>query len=175
MGKIYNIGVTGAQQLAVVDNLGLVYAQVRRFSRLPWHDGDDLFGAACLAFCRAVESWDPGRSLLTTWAWRCIRYAILDELKRLARRLAPLPAVILAPVLAGPPYERVTRYLAVCTLSERCVVALRFGLDGSPRMGLKRIGRRLGWRRAEVAGEFDRAMARMRREADDDLRGQDVL
>ena len=169
MGKVYDRIMTAAQQLAVVDNLGLVYGLVCRVRGIPGPDRDDLVGAACLAFCRAVETWDPRRSPLTRWAWRSIRYAILDELRRLARRLAPLPSDVRASP-AESPYERVTRYLAACTRLQRKIVVLRYGLSGRRGIGISGIAQRLGRERRAVAFEFWKAMAAMRKEADDDPR-----
>jgi RNA polymerase sigma factor (sigma-70 family) len=161
--------MTASEQLAVVDNLGLVYGLVCRVRGIHEADREDLVGAACLAFCRAVESWDPRRSPLTRWAWRSIRYAILDELRRLARRLAPLPSDVPAPT-AESPYERVTRYLAACTRLQRKIVVLRYGLSGGRGLGIPGVAQRLGRDPRDVGLEFWQAMAAMRKEADDDPR-----
>jgi RNA polymerase sporulation-specific sigma factor len=72
----------------VHENTGLVGALVSRtlrlFPRLPsGYDREDLHSLGYLGLLRAAQTYDPGRGVaFSTYAYRCIEYAITGALKR---------------------------------------------------------------------------------------------
>jgi len=76
----------------VHENAGLVGSLVSRtlrlFPRLPsGYDREDLQSIGNVGLLRAAQTYDPGRGVaFSTYAYRCIEYAISGELKRASDR-----------------------------------------------------------------------------------------
>lgn len=76
----------------VQENFGLVGSLVSRtmrlFPRLPsGYDREDLHSIGNVGLLRAAQTYDPGRGVaFSTYAYKCIEYAIAGELKRATDR-----------------------------------------------------------------------------------------
>lgn len=72
------------KQQLIEDNMNLVYSLVSR--EYPTYIQDeDIIQCGMLGLCKAAEKWEEGKSVFSTFAWRCIRNEILDEFRRRAK------------------------------------------------------------------------------------------
>lgn len=165
----------------------LALRQARRFAaRFPKVDPLGLESAALGALMKAAESYDPGwGSQFSTWAYRCVRFALLEYARRQARCKSPVlrrlrrplslseragggPCTVLQALPAPGPtpaetYETssaVGRVLA--RLPPRSAALLRLTeLEG---LSQAEAGRRLGLGESRVSQLRAQALARLRKD-----------
>lgn len=66
----------------ISDNMGLVASIAKKFNPKTQDELDDLIQAGTIGLLKAVRKFDETKAVLSTWAYRPIRWEIIDYLKR---------------------------------------------------------------------------------------------
>ena len=69
-----------SNQSLIEDNINLVYAVIHKHFPTFVKD-EDIAQSGKLGLCRAANTWDEDKGQFTTYAWKCIRNAINNELR----------------------------------------------------------------------------------------------
>lgn len=64
--------------------MNLVYSLISKEYRSHLND-EDIIQAGMLGLCKAADKWDESKCNFSTFAWYCIRNAIIDEFKQRAK------------------------------------------------------------------------------------------
>lgn len=68
------------KQQLIEDNMNLVYSLISK--EYPTYLGDeDIIQTGMLGLCKAADKWDESKCNFSTFAWYCIRNAIIDEFR----------------------------------------------------------------------------------------------
>jgi RNA polymerase sigma factor (sigma-70 family) len=76
------VPLTPAQQTLVTDNIGIAIAVLKRMNvhAQGWEEARD---EAYIALCLAAQTYDPSKgTAFSGWAWRKIKWAVADWMKR---------------------------------------------------------------------------------------------
>jgi len=73
---------TKREQELVLENLGLVLSQLRKFKYTSYLGEDDLISVGTIGLLKAIRGHKPEKSKLSTYAWHIIKNEILAEIKK---------------------------------------------------------------------------------------------
>lgn len=72
------------KQQLIEDNMNLVYSLISK--EYPYYIGDeDIIQCGMLGLCKAADKWNEDKCKFSTFAWYCIRNAIIDEFNQRAK------------------------------------------------------------------------------------------
>ena len=160
----------------VARHAGLAHAAVAALRGVPpTVDHDDLRQAGLIAVHAAARGWRPDRgSKFSTYAFRCVRRAVVRELDAQVRQAARTVPARPADGEAAPALDRmaarpsrpdlapaVSSVLSALPPGARAVVRMYYGLDGEP-LKVKEIGDQLGLSYVQVQAKLDRAIGGLR-------------
>ena len=194
--KLINMAHEGdkaARDQLVMDNVGLIWSIVRRFSGRGY-EMEDLFQIGSIGLIKAISSFDAGKGKLSTYASRCIDNELLMLLR--SKKKSSREVSLFEPIgtdkegneinlldIIEHEQEDVTEQMELCdnirkmagllnevlTEREREIIFLRYGLATGKEVTQREIGEMLHISRSYVSRIEKKALLKLQAEFKDKI------